>query len=121
MFSIIGDNVFKYLCIVLAILSSVLWLNNRSLNNTITSKESTIKELQTTLISKRSEIETQNALIKQNEVQYKTNLENAKKANVEIKERYKIIYKNIDTFKGDQNATDCDNLRNFGNSIKWVR
>ena len=121
MLSLLGDNLFKYLCIALSILSGVLWFSNRSQSHIITKQASDIKELQTTLVTKRAEIETRNALIKQNQSRYKVNLENANKANVDTKEHYKIIYKTIDTFKGDQNATDCDNLRNFGNAIKWVR
>lgn len=123
-----SDNVYKYACIALGVLCLMLGLKigimsfeNSSLNNTITSQKSDIKELQNTIIIKRAEIETQNALIKQNETDYQKNLEEANKQSIIIKDRFKVIYKEIDTFKKDENATDCNNLRTFANSVKWVR
>ena len=88
-------------------------------DKTITKKESDIKELQTSLISKRAEIEAQNTVIKSNTADKEKKEAEAKEAKVEVKERYKVIIKTIETFKEDKNATSCDNLSTFAHSLVW--
>lgn len=88
-------------------------------DKTITKKESDIKELQTSLISKRAEIEAQNAVIKSNTADKEKKEAEAKEAKVEVKERYKVIIKTIETFKEDKNATSCDNLGTFAHNLVW--
>lgn len=118
-----SDSIYKYLCIGLGVALMVtdifLEMDINSLEAKLSLSENEVKALTATVAQKRTEIELQNALIKQNEADYNASLEEAKKQSVVIKEKYKVIYKTIDNFKEDKNATDCVNLRNFGNSITW--
>lgn len=85
----------------------------------LTKKEVTIKEQMRTIAIKRTEIELQNSFIQSQKVDYEARLKEAQSAKVEIKEKYKLIYKWVDAQKGDTNATSCDNARSFFNSVTW--
>lgn len=121
-----GNNIYKLACIALGSLllacglyAVSLHVRNTILQESLTKKESDIKALQNTLVKKRSEIELQNALIQANKADYETQLKEANEAKVQIRERYKVIYKTIDTYKGESNATSCDNARELINSVSW--
>ena len=91
----------------------------KTLSDELTKKEATIKEQMQTIANKRTEIELQNAVIESQRVDFEVKLIEAQKAKANIKERYKVIYKTIDTYKGDTNATSCDNAREFLNRFTW--
>ena len=134
MFSLLGlftgDFNWKAIAVVLglALVSGGLYhvvkvstLNSKIelLDKDIATKAEELKEAGDVIIKKRSEIEAQNAVIKQNEVDKEKNIAEVKEAKVEIKERFRVIVRNVDTFKGDSNATDCQNLKSFARGLTW--
>lgn len=88
-------------------------------SDALTKKESYIKELQSTVALKKTELEVQNKLMEANRIDFEEKLETAIKAKAHIKEQYKVIYKWVETYKGDENATSCANARHFFNSVTW--
>ena len=134
MFSLLGlftgDFNWKAVAVVLglALVSGGLYhvvkvstLNSKIelLDKDIATKAEELKEAGDVIIKKRAEIEAQNAVIKQNEVDKEKNIAEVKEAKVEIKERFRVIVRNVDTFKGDTNATDCQNLKSFARGLTW--
>lgn len=88
-------------------------------SDALTKKEAYIKELQSTVALKKTELEVQNKLMEANRIDFEEKLETAIKAKTHIKEQYKVIYKWVETYKGDENATSCANARHFFNSVTW--
>lgn len=88
-------------------------------SDALTKKEAYIKELQSTVALKKTELEVQNKLIESNRIDFETKLTEATKAKAHIKEQYKVIYKWVNTYKGDENATSCTHARHFFNSVTW--
>jgi len=87
--------------------------------DTITTQLSTIKDLQQTVANKKAEINIQNATIQSQKTNYANNLEKEKKSSVVIKEKYRLMIEQINSFKGDQNVSSCQNANNFLNSVSY--
>lgn len=134
-----SDGIYKISCIILgtilvifaiyhfthvASLNAIISEKDNTiteLNKTINERDDKINELNDTLVKKRAVIELQNAKVKENESNYVKGVEEAKKTNSDIISKYKTLINQINSFKGDSNASECDNLRTFGNSIQWMR
>jgi chromosome segregation ATPase len=85
----------------------------------ITKKESQIKELQEKISLKKAEIEVQNAVILANKIDTDKKLKAANEETAAIMKRYRTLWDDIYKWKGDENATTCDNARAFLNSRPW--
>lgn len=85
----------------------------------LTKKESKIKELQEKISLKNAEIGVQNATIDANKADTEKNLKAVNAELTEISKKYRDFTEEVKNWKGDQNATSCDNARNFFNSRKW--
>ena len=81
--------------------------------------ETEVATLTGTVQVKMAEIEMQNAAIKQMEVDHEAKLKESVQVKTEIETKYKVVYKTIDRFVKDENATDCDNLRKFASTVVW--
>ncbi|MCI4437049.1 MAG: hypothetical protein JHC33_09610 [Ignisphaera sp.] len=64
-------------------------------------------------------VATQNILIASQKADFESKLKEAKKVSEKIHTRYVTTYTNIDSFKGDSNATDCENASAFLDTIKY--
>ncbi|MBN1839788.1 MAG: hypothetical protein JW802_07070 [Campylobacterales bacterium] len=87
--------------------------------NELTKKEATIKELQEKVSLKKAEIEVQNATIAANKTDTDKNLKEVNAELTEISKKYRDFKEEVKNWKGDQNATSCDNARAFLNSRSW--
>lgn len=85
----------------------------------LTEKESKIKELQEKISLKKAEIGVQNATIAANKADTDKNLKDVNAKLLEISKKYRDFKEEVKNWKGDKNATSCDNARNFINSRKW--
>lgn len=58
-------------------------------------------------------LEFQNETLLKKAEEYERKLKELPKEIEKITNTYKVIYKNIDEWEGDKNATDCENARDF--------
>ena len=58
-------------------------------------------------------LDYQNNQLENNYAKYLRDLADANKSNEIVRTKFKTIYKNIETFKGDSNGTDCSNTIKF--------
>lgn len=86
-------------------------------SETITSNATTIKDLQLSVAQKRSEIALQNKIIEHNGIDKEKNDQKADVKKAENKKEFKAKRDEVDIFKGEANATSCDNARMFLNSV----
>lgn len=87
--------------------------------NALTKKESTIKELREKVSLKQAEISLQNAMITANSIDTDKKLKAANEETAAITKLYRTLWDDVYKWKGDQNATSCDNARSFLNSRHW--
>ena len=130
--SFLGDqlNVLSYVLIGSLVIclgwAGSLKIENYSLKSTvstqsetITKSNSEIRELQIAVAIKKSEINLQNKIIEQNRIDKEKNDQKAEVKKAEVKKEFKAKRDEVDTFKGEANATSCDNARMFFNSVYW--
>ncbi|NCD11054.1 MAG: hypothetical protein EOL93_00755 [Epsilonproteobacteria bacterium] len=91
----------------------------KSQAETIAKNNVDIRDLQTSLAKKRSEINLQNKLIEQNKIDKEAKDKEVKTQKEEIDKKYKLKREEIQRYKGDENASSCDNARMFFNSAYW--
>ncbi|WP_442765833.1 hypothetical protein [Sulfurospirillum cavolei] len=126
-----GTQKWVYIALSVLVLSFIgnisLYINNGILKNvndrqekSITKQESTISELQNTLVEKRGLIDAQNARLKQMEADKAKNEAKAKEENEAISEKYKSLRDSLN-FKVDENATNANDVKQFINGFHWVR
>jgi hypothetical protein len=65
----------------------------------------------------KTDIENKNASLLQQKKEYDEKLSKLPTETEKITVKYKVIYKDIDDWKGDKNATDYENVDKFLNSI----
>lgn len=58
-------------------------------------------------------LEFQNETLLKDKEEYERKLKELPREIEKITNTYKVIYKNIDEWSGDENATDCENARDF--------
>ena len=85
----------------------------------LTKKETKIKELQEKVSLKQAEIGVQNATIAANKADTDKNLKEVSTELLKISKKYQDFKEEVKNWKGDQNATSCDNARSFLNSRLW--
>jgi len=85
----------------------------------LTNKETKIKELQEKVSLKKAEIWVQNATIAANKADTENNLKEVTAELLKINKKYNDFKDEVKNWKGDQNATSCDNARSFLNSRLW--
>lgn len=85
----------------------------------LTEKESTIKELREKVSLKQAEISLQNAMITANSIDIEKKLKASNEETAAITKLYRTLWDDVYKWKGDQNATSCDNARSFFNSRRW--
>jgi len=79
-------------------------------------------ELKSTIIERnqyKQALDYQNASLLQQKSKYDTKLAQLPKEITKIKTKYEVIYRNIETWKGDTNATELENVDNFLSSISY--
>ena len=64
-------------------------------------------------------LDLQNASLLKQKEDYEKKLSELPKEIEKITVRYKVIYQGIDAWKGDDNATDCENANSFLRSINY--
>lgn len=64
-------------------------------------------------------LEFQNETLLNDAKKYEDRLKALPKEIKKITTRYQVIYKNIDDWKGDNNATDCENATDFLNGFNY--
>jgi predicted Holliday junction resolvase-like endonuclease len=113
---------------VLALLgwTASLKIENHSLNTTVEHQAKTIAkndadilDLQTSLAQKRSEINLQNKIIEQNRIDKEAKDKEAEIKKEKIDQKYNLKKEEVKNYKGDANASSCDNARVFLNSVSW--
>ena len=104
---------------VIAGLVALLLLGGGYYKIVVAGLEKDVAELEGKVQYKMAEVEMQNQAILQLAADYDKKLNESAQVKTEIQTRYKVIYKTIDTFVKDENATDCDNLRKFANTVTW--
>lgn len=87
--------------------------------NALTEKEAKIKELQEKVSLKQAEIGVQNATIAANKTDTVKNLKAVNAELTAIRKKYDDFKEEVKNWKGDPNATSCDNARAFLNSRSW--
>lgn len=92
---------------------------NAALSKALTEKEAKIKELQEKVSLKQAEIGVQNATIAANKADTEKNLKEVSTELLKISKKYQDFKEEVKNWKGDQNATSCDNARSFLNSRAW--
>jgi len=85
----------------------------------LTNKESKIKELQEKVSLKQAEIGVQNATIAANKADTDKNLKAVNDELLKISKKYNDFKEEVKNWKGDPNASSCDNARAFLNSRSW--
>ena len=85
----------------------------------LTKKEAKIKELQEKVSLKQAEIGVQNATMSANKADTEKNLKEVSAELLKISKKYQDFKEEVKNWKGDQNATSCDNARAFLNSRSW--
>gem|GEM_PF-4027876 len=85
----------------------------------LTEKETKIKELQEKVSLKKAEIGVQNATIAANKADTENNLKEVSAELLKINKKYNDFKDEVKNWKGDQNASSCDNARAFLNSRSW--
>lgn len=85
----------------------------------LTKKETKIKELQEKVSLKKAEIGVQNATIAANKADTDKNLKAVNDELLKISKKYNDFKDEVKNWKGDQNASSCDNARAFLNSRSW--
>jgi hypothetical protein len=85
----------------------------------LTKKETKIKELQEKVSLKKAEIEVQNATIAANKADTDKNMKAVNVELTDISKKYRDFLEEVKNWKGDQNASSCDNARAFLNSRSW--
>lgn len=86
---------------------------------TIVKNNADIRDLQIGLAQKRSEINLQNKIIEQNKIDKETKDKEAELKKEKIAKKYDLKKEEVDHYKGDENASSCDNARVFFNSRYW--
>lgn len=94
-----------------------LALQSKLQGNTITKITSDNKELLKQVSEKRKEIDLVNEIAKQNATDKEKNIQIVKAEKIEIEARYKNFRDSLNKWKGDKNATSCQNAVNFVNSL----
>lgn len=64
-------------------------------------------------------LEFQNAVILENAKKLEEKAKTLPKVIEKIKTRYEVVYADIDTFKGDENETNCSNALTFLNGFNY--
>lgn len=106
-----------YLSISLYGDKSALELQNKVLGNSITELTTENKDLLRRVSEKSSEIALQNKIAEQNKIDTTANINAVKKEKIEIEAKYKILRASLNQWKGDNNATSCQNAISFVNSL----
>lgn len=121
-----GSSLWGWVCVSAAGVALALGLYVADLKHvistqgdTITKQLTDIKELRQTVADKKAEINVQNATIQSQKTDYANNLEKQKKSSIIIKEKYRLIIEQINSFKGDQNVSSCQNANSFLNSVSY--
>ena len=104
---------------VIAGLVALLLLGGGYYKIVVAGLEKDVVELEGKVQYKMAEIEMQNQAILQLAADYDKKLNESVQVKTEIETRYKVVYKTIDRFVKDENATDCDNLRKFASTVTW--
>jgi len=76
-------------------------------------KNVTIAEMEGELYQTKSALEYQSSELMQQDAKHKAALEALPREIVKIETKYKVIYDDIETWKGDENASDCKNAMDF--------
>jgi predicted nuclease with TOPRIM domain len=125
--SFFTGNLWVWICVAVAGVALACGLYVADLKHvistqadTITKQITDIKNLQNELVTKRSEIEAQNARVKQMEVDKKANEEKAEKEKVLIQTKYENLRNSLN-FKVDENASNANDVKLFVNGFHWVR
>lgn len=92
---------------------------NAALSKALTEKEAKIKELQEKVSLKQAEIGVQNATIAANKADTENNLKAVIAELTAISKKYNDFKEEVKNWKGDPNASSCDNARAFLNSRSW--
>ena len=67
----------------------------------------------------KTALEYQNASLLKHKKEYDEKVSKLPKEIEKITVRYKVIYQGIDDWKGDDNATDCENADNYLRSFNY--
>lgn len=81
--------------------------------------KASLKEAKSDAYVSASQVELQNILIDSNKADFIENKKIAEKEIIKIKYKYETIYTNIDSFKGDKNATNCENAYSLLSNAKY--
>ena len=103
----------------LKIENSGLKTNIRDQAEMITKNNADIRDLQTILAQKRSEINLQNKIIEQNRIDKEEKDKEAEIKKEKIDQKYNLKKEEVKNYKGDTNASSFDNARQFLNSVDW--
>ncbi len=106
-------------CASLKIENSMLEMNIEEQATKITENNADIRDLQANLAQKRSEINLQNKIIEQNRIDREANDKKADAKKEEITKNHNLKMEEVKHYKGDENASSCDNARVFFNSVYW--
>ena len=97
--------------------NSALELQNKVLGNRVTELANENKDLLRRVSEKSSEIALQNKIAEQNKIDTTANINAVKMEKIEIEAKYKMLRASLNQWKGDNNATSCQNAISFVNSL----
>jgi len=80
---------------------------------------SNLKDVKSEREQYKQALEFQNASLLQQKKEYDEKLSKLPTEIEKITVRYKVVYQDIDDWKGDENATDCENAGNYLRSFNY--
>ena len=108
-----------YLSISLYGDKSALELQNKVLGNSVTELSTENKDLLRRVSEKSSEIALQNKIAEQNRVDTEANVKLVRAEKLKVETKYKLLRASLNQWKGDNNATSCQNAISFVNSLSY--
>lgn len=106
-----------YLSISLYGDKSALELQNKVLGNRVTELTTENKDLLRMVSEKSSEIALQNKIAEQNKIDTEANVKLVRAEKLKVETKYKLLRASLNQWKGDNNATSCQNAISFVNSL----
>ena len=97
--------------------NSALELQNKVLGNRVTELTTENKDLLRMVSEKSSEIALQNKIAEQNRVDTEANVKLVRAEKLKVETKYKLLRASLNQWKGDNNATSCQNAISFANSL----
>lgn len=108
-----------YLSISLYGDKSALELQNKALGNIVTELTTENKNLLRMVSEKSSEIALQNKIAEQNKVDTEANIKLVMAEKLKVETKYRLLRVSLNQWKGDNNATSCQNAISFVNSLSY--